>query len=272
MNTGQHVSLPAPTAWPVVTAFGLTLVFAGVVTHIAVSAVGIVVLAASVVGWWREVIPVEQHELVNISDSVRWHSVRASPRAVEHLTAGTAGHRVRIPADIHPYSAGLEGGLVGAVAMALVAIAYGIIAQRSVWYVINLLAAGLVPSLASADLTVLRAFSATGLLVGSLMHIVLSVLVGLLYAVLLPMFPRRAGLWSGLVTPIVWSGLVTASLDIVNPTLNSRIDWTWFFASQIAFGLTCGYIVARTERIETMQKWSLESRAGIEAPREDRRE
>ena len=40
------------------------------------------------------------------------------------------------------------------------------------------------------------------------MHLTILSLVGLLYAVLLPMFPRRAGLWSGLVTPILWSGIV----------------------------------------------------------------
>src|SRR5262249_54173638 len=112
-------------------------------------------------------------------------------------------------------------------------------------------------------------FSGIGLVVGTLMHVVLSALVGLLYAVVLPMFPRRAGLWSGLVTPIVWSGIVMASLDVVNPTLNGRIDWTWFVMSQIAFGLTCGFIVSHTEKIETMQAWSWESRVGLEGRRAD---
>jgi MFS family permease len=98
----------------------------------------------------------------------------------------------------------------------------------------------------------------------------LSVLVGVLYAVLLPMFPRRAGLWSGLVTPIVWSGLVFATLDVVNPTLNGLIDWKWFVASQLAFGLTCGFVVARTERIATMQSWSWARRAGLDASEEER--
>jgi hypothetical protein len=151
--------------------------------------------------------------------------------------------------------------------MAIVAVAYGVIAQRSLWYVVNLLAAGIVPSLASADLEQLRAFSAVGLGVGGAMHAVLSALVGLLYAVLLPMFPRRVGLWSGLITPVIWSGIVRASLDVVNPTLNGRIDWTWFVASQIGFGLACAFVVARTEKIVTLQNWSLESRVGLEARR-----
>jgi flagellar biosynthesis protein FliR len=90
--------------------------------------------------------------------------------------------------------------------------------------------------------------------------------VGLLYAVLLPMFPRKAGLWSGLITPLVWSALIASTLNIINPTLNERVDWTWFVASQVAFGLVCGYVVARSEKIETMQTWTFSARAGVEAP------
>lgn len=271
MKTGTSISLPAPSVWPFVTAFGLALTFGGLVTHVAVSVVGVALAARGAAGWWRDVLPVERVEEVAVPAEETRPVVYASPRRVEYLTAGTGGHRVRIPAEIHPYSAGLKGGAVGAVAMAVVAVAYGVIAQHSVWYVVNLLAAGIVPSLASADLERLRAFSGIGLAVGTVMHAVLSGLVGLLYAVLLPMWPRRAGLWSGLVTPILWSGLVSASLDVVNPTLNGRIDWTWFVASQIAFGLTCGYVVARTQKIETMQSWAWESRAGIEARRMDER-
>jgi len=34
------IELPAPTAWPIVLAFGLTLVFAGLVTSVSVSLLG----------------------------------------------------------------------------------------------------------------------------------------------------------------------------------------------------------------------------------------
>jgi hypothetical protein len=267
MKTDDPILMPAPTPWPLVTAFGLALVVAGMVTHLAVSLVGFVLFARGSFGWWCAVLPVEQHVAMGRPAFDPWRSVHRSNRVVEHLRAGTGGHRVRIPAEIHPYTAGLKGGLVGAAAMALVATGYGVVAQRSLWYAVNLLAAGVVPSLAGADLEHLRMFSGTGLIVGFVMHVALSTLVGLMYAVALPMFPRRAGLWSGLITPIVWSGVVLASLDVVNPTLNSRINWTWFVASQVAFGLTCGFVVFRTERIQTMQSWSFESRVGLEARR-----
>jgi len=269
MKIGEPIVVPAPTVWPMVTALGLVLVVAGLVTHVAVTFVGLAVLGRGAAGWWGDVMPVERHQEVAAAAIDVIPIVRVSRRGVEHLAPGAGGHRVRIPAEIHPYSSGLKGGMVGAVAMAIVAVGYGVIAQRSLWYVVNLLAAGIVPSLAAASLEELRAFNGIGLAVGAVMHIVLSALVGVLYAVLLPMFPRRAGLWSGLVTPIVWSGIVMASLDIVNPTLNGRIDWTWFVMSQIAFGLTCGFVVARTEKIETMQTWSWGSRAGLEGRRSD---
>src|SRR5262249_22001510 len=179
--------------------------------------------------------------------------------------AGEAGPRVRVPAAFHPYSSGVRGGVVGAVAMAVVATTYGLIAQRSLWYAVNLLSAGIVPSLAHAPIDALRAFSLPGLLVGVVAHLVLSVLVGVLYAVLLPMFPRRAGYWSALATPIVWSGLVMATLDVINPTLNSRIDWRWFVLSQVAFGMTCGYVVAQSNRISTVQAWGVGRRGEDES-------
>jgi hypothetical protein len=148
--------------------------------------------------------------------------------------------------------------------MAVVAMLFGLIAQRSIWYPINLLAAGVLPSLAEAPIEQLREFSGAGLIAGGMIHLLVSLLVGLLYAVSLPMFPRGAGWRSGLVTPVLWSGLIAITLDLINPTLSERIDWIWFVGSQIAYGLATGWVVARSAKIETMQSWPLAERAGIE--------
>jgi hypothetical protein len=78
------------------------------------------------------------------------------------------------------------------------------------------------------------------------------------------MFPRGATWRSGLVTPLLWSGLVASTLGLINPTLNARIDWTWFVCSQIAFGLAASQVIARTAKIATMQNVPLVERAGIE--------
>jgi len=262
------IELPAPTAWPMVTAFGLTLLLAGLVTSPLVSVVGVILAARGAVGWFREVLPVEKHELIPVRPvEQRARPVKASPRSVTLLRAGEAGHRVRIPSRIHPYKSGIKGGIAGGVAMAFVACAYGLIAHGSVWYPINLLAAVAIPSLASADLSRLKAFDFPALALAFIIHGALSILVGLLFAVLLPMLPsRRHAFLGSLFTPLLWSALVWATLGLVNPTLNTRIDWVWFIVSQVAFGLVAGYIVHHTPTVETMQTWPLAARAGIEAP------
>jgi hypothetical protein len=263
-----NLTLPAPTAWPFVTAFGLTLLAAGLVTQPVISLVGLVVALRGAVGWFCEVLPVEHHEFVRVRPlEQRARPITPAPQAVEQLKPGVAGHRVRIPVEIHPYSSGLKGGIIGGVAMALVACTYGVIAYGSIWYPINLLAAVALPSLADADLAQLSAFHSAAFVVGVMTHGVISLLVGLLFALLLPMLPsRRTAFWSSLVSPLLWSALIWATLRLINPALNTRIDWLWFIASQVAFGLTTGYVVHHSKMVETMQTWPLVVRAGIKAP------
>jgi len=261
----KTIQMPARTFWPMILAFGITLLGAGLVTTTAVSLVGFLLLFFAMVGWWHELLPVDKHEEVPLLPGLP--GIKASPRTVIQLKPGEGGHRVRIPAEIHPYSSGIKGGFVGAVAMAIVACAYGLIFHGSIWYPINLLAAAALPSMANANLAQLKAFDATAFAIAFFSHGILSILVGVVYAVLLPMLPLRyAPYYCSFVAPFFWTALVWASLDLINPTLNARIAWPWFIASQVAFGATCGYVVARSSKIETMQTWPLAARAGLEAP------
>ena len=265
-SPSETLELPAPTAWPMVTALGITAAFAGLVTHPAISVVGIVLALISAVGWWREVLPEERIEQITLSAvELRPRAVVPSRPGIERTSIGAGGHRTRIPVEIQPYSAGIKGGVVGGIAMAVLALAYGVIGQRSVWYPINLLSAMAMPSMARASLAELHAFSLPAFLIATIVHGLLSVLAGLLYAVILPMLPRRHMLWGGVIAPLLWTGLIWALLGIVNPTLNARIDWSWFIASQIAFGLAAGFVVARAQPLATMQSWPLADRAGVEA-------
>ncbi len=101
------VELPAPTAWPMVMAFGITLGFAGLVTNGMVSAVGVVLMITGAVGWFRDVLPVEDVERIPLRPpALRAKPVQPAPQAVMHLVAGQGGHRVRLPAEIH------RGGLL----------------------------------------------------------------------------------------------------------------------------------------------------------------
>ena len=63
-STTPSVVLPAPTAYPMALSLGVTLLFAGLLTHVAISILGAVVMVAAAIGWFREVLPHEQHEAV----------------------------------------------------------------------------------------------------------------------------------------------------------------------------------------------------------------
>jgi hypothetical protein len=262
-----NIIVPAPTPWPMVTAFGLTLLAAGLVTHVVVSVVGVILAFRGAIGWFREVLPVEKTELVPVVTKDVSLIIKPSARSVTHLRAGEASHRVSVPEQYHPYSAGFIGGMFGGIAMAVVACVYGAIFQHSIWYPINLMAAVAMPSLANADIAQLRLFNGAGFVMALISHGVISLLVGLLYAVLLPMLPSRfSAFWGSLLAPLLWTGLISATLRLINPALNARIDWIWFIASQVAYGMVTGYVVAHTKTVETVQTWPLAARAGIEAP------
>ncbi len=263
--TPERLELPVPTAAPMVLALGIPLVFGGLVTNVAVSAVGLVLTLAAALGWWRQVLPAEQVEhVLPRPTALQAKPIVPSTVEVGRLRLGEGGHRMRVPVEVQPLSAGIKGGLVGGVAMAVVAVLYGLLSQGSIWYPVNLLSAIAMPGMARASLAELRAFSGTALVIGLVAHGLTSVLAGLLYAVILPMLPSRHMLWGGLVAPLFWTGFLWAVLGVINPTLNARVSWSWFIVSQIAFGLATGFVVARAQPIQTMQSWPLVARAGVQ--------
>jgi hypothetical protein len=261
------IHVPASNGAPLVLAFGVTLLLAGLVTHLAVSLVGGVLSLAGAVGWFREVLPHEHEEEMPLARPAM--PVAPPLRAELRLVAGEARHRARLPVEIYPYSAGVKGGIAGGIAMAGLAVLHGLLGHGSPWYTINLLAAAGSATLRNAPLEVLNAFNAQGLVLAFVIHATLSILVGLLYGALLPMVPWHPAFWGGVVAPVLWSGLIASALDVINPALNARIEWPWFVASQIAFGLVAGLVVARSVRISVFQHVPFAVRAGIE--RQDRR-
>jgi hypothetical protein len=260
----EGVFLPAPTAWPLVLAFGLTLVFAGLLTTMSVSLLGAIFSAVGCVGWFRQVLPHEQHEIVPAPPEPAPPATER--KDVERIEVARDIHRAKIPIEIYPVSAGVKGGLAGSVIMALLAMLYGVISQGSIWYPINLLSAIVFADAPRLPMSYLTSFHWELLAVAALLHVVTSILVGLLYGVMLPMFPRRPIVLGGVVGPVLWSGLLYTTLDFINPLLNQRIDWKWFVASQIGYGVTAGLVVVRQHRVHTRQFMPFAVRAGIEAP------
>ena len=264
ISVPASVEMPTPTAWPVVLAFGLSLLFAGLLTSVTVSALGAILTAAGCVGWFRQVLPYEQHETVQVvTEAV---PIITERREVMRIDIVPEMHRARLPIEIYPVTAGIKGGLAGSVAMAALAALYGVLTQGSIWYPINLLAAVVYAQPLQLTMQHLTSFHLELLLVATALHLVTSMLVGLLYGVMLPMFPRRPILLGGFLAPLMWSGLLYTSLGIINPLLNQRIDWTWFVASQFGFGIVAGLVVVRQERVRTRQHMPFAVLAGIEAP------
>jgi hypothetical protein len=60
------VELPAPTAWPLALSFGVTLLFAGLLTNVSLSLLGLVLVVAGCTGWFREVLPHEKEVTVPV--------------------------------------------------------------------------------------------------------------------------------------------------------------------------------------------------------------
>jgi hypothetical protein len=262
--TPRTVNLPAPTAWPIVVAFGVTLLFAGLVSTVSVSILGATLAITGCVGWFRDVLPHEKEETLEVKSEVP--AIYTVRHQVERLSVATELPRALLPLETYPVSAGIKGGLAGSIAMAIIACLYGFLRQGSIWYPINLLAATVYAQSVQFGRTSLSAFHFSSFSLALGIHLVTSLLVGLLFGVMLPMFPRRPILLGGIVAPILWTGLLHSILGFVNPLLNELINWPWFVASQFAFGIVAGIIVVRQERVRTRQFVPFPMRAGIEAP------
>jgi hypothetical protein len=265
-SSESHILMPAPTFWPMVFAFGITLMGAGLVTHWVVSTLGLIIFTISGFGWWHNVIPHEEHEEVPIDLHLRPAPIMVEARSVVRMRPGQESHRKLVPEAIHPYSAGVWGGLAGGAAMAALASVYGLVAQHSIWYPINLLSGVVIPSMGDATLEQLRQFHMGAFVAAFAGHVIISILVGIIYAVMLPMFPKYAPFWAGILMPIFWSGMVASILNVVNPAMNGRISWPWFVVTQLSFGVVGGFVIARSTSIKTMQSWTLADRIFVEAP------
>jgi hypothetical protein len=258
----ETVHLPAPTSWPIILAFGCMMAAAGLVTTLWISAFGGVLVVAGCVGWFRQVLPHEAHE--DIPVVVQPITIETTRRTVERLEIGPE-HRAHLPVETYPVTSGIKGGIAGGIAMIFPAIIYGLIAHHSLWYPVNLLGgAGATPrQITDAQIA---AFHWEWVLIAVVIQAVVSLLVGLLYGAMLPMLPRHPVILGGILAPFLWTGLIHASMGIINPALDAHISWPWFLVSQLTFGVVAGLVVARESRIRTGSGLPFIARMGIEAP------
>ncbi|MCU1281514.1 MAG: hypothetical protein JWM53_5060 [bacterium] len=264
-NVGVEIEVPQGTAWPLTMAFGATLMGTGLVTTGLVSELGIVLFVAGAVGWFRAVLPSERVARVSVAPELQ--PLPAARPPTSHPAIAEAAHRAHLPVETYPVRAGIKGGAVGAVVMAMIAAAYGLISGHGIWYPLNLFVAGFYAPALEATTEQLSAFHGALTLFGLVIHAVTSLLVGTVYGMLLPMFPRRPIVAGGLIAPLVWSAFLYPMMGIINPVLAQRINWGWFIVSQIGFGLAAGVVVSRSLRIPTRQSEPFAERIGLETGR-----
>jgi flagellar biosynthesis protein FliR len=253
-----------------VLALGLSLIFAGMVTSLAVGILGLLLTIAGIVGWFCQVLPHEAHESVPItSDEVDISSSRTLIQRPTRHASDTP--RKILPVETFLIGNGIKGGLAGGAAMTIPATLFSLIKYHSLWYAVNLLAAGGFVGWAGASDAFLSQFHLQGLLAALLIHCLTSLLVGLLYGAMLPMFPRYPIVTAGFMAPLLLTGIIYSALNILSPILNQRIDWFWFILSQLAFGLVCGFVVNLQTKVRTPQFQALPFalRAGLHSDQEE---
>jgi hypothetical protein len=255
----RTVELPAPTGWPFVMAVGITLLGAGIVTNLALTAVGAILFLIAGTAWARLVFApgVGIEEVPLAPREMRPRTIHELPGMVETLEEGMPGHRLTLPEKIHPYSAGAKGGFVGAFTMTVPALIYTLVSHHGLWFPLNMLV-GMVMQLphlpdGSLDIAALEQFRFSWFVIGVVIHGVISVTLGLMYGVMLPMLPGRPLVWGGLIAPLLWTGATYSFMGVLNPALHSVVHWPSFIASQFVYGLTVGFVVLRSEEVYVSQ-------------------
>ncbi len=255
---GESVTLPTPTAAPLIVALGVTLLAAGCVTSWVLSGLGAVLLCGALVSWGAQLLPGRgEMELAWVPSELRVQPITPHRATVEPRARGFV-RRMQVPEQVHPYSTGLRGGLVGGAAMAVVALAYGIVSHRGIWYPVN--------QLEEMTGVELEQFNATALVLGIVIHSIVSAGAGLFYSILLPTLPRFPVLWGGLVAPLLWTGGIYGFMGVLNPVMNSRVDWPWFVASQVVYGLVTGLVVVRSRKVPASRDRTRAGQERIDRP------
>ena len=258
----QTIHLPAPTAWPILLSLGVVLIVSSLVTSIWIAALGLLLMVVSAIGWFRDVLPHEKH--VDVPTLAEVVDIVPSELAVGRIQIDET-HRAQLPLATFPISSGIKGGIAGGIAMLIPAELYGIIRYHSVWYVVNLLGGAGVAGWANPTPEQLTHFHLGAFITANVIQGSTTLLVGILYGALLPVWPRRPILLGGIVAPVLWTGLLHSVLGIVNPYFEQNIDWWSFAASQVFFGVVAGYVVAHSGQIKRLHQVPLPVRLGVEA-------
>ncbi len=244
------VEMPKPTAAPLVLAVGIALLAMGIATSLIFIPVGAVVFIFGLARWIAQLASPLGHmheEFVPLA--MRPKPVVPAPGKVQKLVQGVPGYRLRLPVKMHPVSSGVKGGIVGGIVMLLPALAYGHFSGHGIWWPGNLLAGMVLPGVGRMSIAELEQFHPSLLVAAVAIHIVVSLILGLLYGVLMPTLPDvpKPIAWGGLLMPLLWTAASFVALGRVNPEVRAGIEWPWFVLSQFIFGVVAAMVFMSIE-------------------------
>jgi hypothetical protein len=244
------VEMPRPTAAPLVLSLGLVLLAAGAVTSVAFMVVGGGLFFIGLGMWIESLLPGRGHvHEPLVAAALQTAPIVGAPGTVEQLRAGVPGYRIRMPEQVHPISAGVKGGIFGGFVMPLPAVAYGVLSGHGIWYPVNLLTGMVLPGMDQMTTQEFEQFHLGYLILGVSIHAVMSVILGMIYGVLMPMLPEipKPLAWGALLAPMLWTGVSYVLMSFVNPALAHGVAWPWFIASQFVFGVVLALVVMQAD-------------------------
>ncbi len=249
--SSESIEMPKPTAAPLVLAVGIALAATGMATSLAFLCVGAIVFVAGLGMWITQLLPARGHQPEpRVEPSLRPQPVSPAPGEVIELRRGVPGYRLRLPEKVHPISAGIKGGLIGGLVMPLPALAYGLLSRHGIWWPVNLLVGMVIPGIGRMTTSELEQFHPGLLVAGVLIHIVVSLILGLIYGVLMPTLPdlRKPIAWGALLMPLFWTAVSFIALGIMNPDVRDSVAWFWFAISQLVFGIVAAVVFMSREK------------------------
>ncbi|HLE03651.1 MAG TPA: hypothetical protein VI729_03440 [Anaerolineales bacterium] len=164
------------------------------------------------------------------------------------MNASQAAHPVW-PEWVYPYSAGVMGGLIGGMGVALVGAGYGLISGVGVWLPVNLVAAAVLRQLQLQSLGEIASFNPLALGTGLILHVGTSIALGAMFSFLLPALPGRPLFWGPVIGPLLWVGASVAALPVINPVMSANLEIVSFAIANVLYGLLLGWWIDRTPMV-----------------------
>lgn len=184
------------------------------------------------------------------------HSVNLPRARTMQENAATGSEAIVVDRDRHavypewvyPYSAGILGGLIGGLGVAGVGLGYGVY-SGNLWLPVNVVAAAILRNLQSQSAEVLARFDPAALIIGLLIHALMSISLGLMFAFILPALPGRPLYWGPVIGPLLWVGGYVAALPLLNPIMVRNLEINSFTIANILFGILLGWWMDRTPMV-----------------------